>query len=220
MGVPSSCCTTPSERIGRCTRMRRFFVRFNRPESFAHTRSSAGFTVITSGFEFSVHTAAASTHERAARFGVSPTIPSSCASPDPIRSPITTNSVATPTPVCSGALTSTRPPHISRFTIDEYFGRRTSYRDQNRSRAEKRQPGTSSSRTSDAPPREAEPCPTRCGGWMGHPAAVEEPRPQFRTKSYSGAPRPMKMGTTPSRFPYDAEARDTLQSASLRCSAI
>jgi len=36
----------------------------------------------------------------------------------------------------------------------------------------------------------------------------------------SGAPRPMKMGTTPSRFPYDAEARDTLQSASLRCSAI
>ena len=36
----------------------------------------------------------------------------------------------------------------------------------------------------------------------------------------SGAPRPMKMGTTPSRFPYDAEARDALQSASLRCSAI
>jgi NAD(P)-dependent dehydrogenase (short-subunit alcohol dehydrogenase family) len=36
----------------------------------------------------------------------------------------------------------------------------------------------------------------------------------------AGAPRPMKMGTTPSRFPYDAEARDALQSASLRCSAI
>lgn len=49
--------TTPSERIGRCTRMRRFFVRFNRPESFVHTRSSAGFTIITSGFEFSVHRA-------------------------------------------------------------------------------------------------------------------------------------------------------------------
>src|SRR5712691_6824266 len=48
--------TTPSERIGRCTRMRRFFVRFNKPESFVHTRSSAGFTIITSGFEFSVHT--------------------------------------------------------------------------------------------------------------------------------------------------------------------
>ena len=47
--------TTPSERIGRCTRMRRFIVRFNRPESFVHTRSSAGFTIITSGFEFSVH---------------------------------------------------------------------------------------------------------------------------------------------------------------------
>ena len=36
----------------------------------------------------------------------------------------------------------------------------------------------------------------------------------------SGAPRPMKMGTTPSQLPYDAGARDTLQSASLRCSAI
>ena len=30
----------------------------------------------------------------------------------------------------------------------------------------------------------------------------------------------MKMGTTPSRFPYDAAARDALQLASLRCSAI
>src|SRR5437660_64803 len=48
--------TTPSERIGRCTRMRRFFVRFNGSESFVRTRSSAGFTIITSGFEFSVHT--------------------------------------------------------------------------------------------------------------------------------------------------------------------
>src|SRR5271155_4923359 len=48
--------TTPSGRIGRCTRMRRFFVRFIRPESFVRTRSSAGFTIITSGFEFSVHT--------------------------------------------------------------------------------------------------------------------------------------------------------------------
>jgi hypothetical protein len=48
--------TTPSERIGRWTRMRRVFVRFNRSESFVHTRSSVGFTIITSGFEFSVHT--------------------------------------------------------------------------------------------------------------------------------------------------------------------
>ena len=32
------------------------FVRFNRSESFVHTRSLAGFTIITSGFEFSVHT--------------------------------------------------------------------------------------------------------------------------------------------------------------------
>jgi hypothetical protein len=43
-----------------CTRMRRFFVRFNRSESFVHTRSSVGFTIITSGFEFSVHTARSS----------------------------------------------------------------------------------------------------------------------------------------------------------------
>jgi hypothetical protein len=41
----------------RCTRMRRFFVQFNRSESFVHTRSWAGFTIITFGFEFSVHTA-------------------------------------------------------------------------------------------------------------------------------------------------------------------
>src|SRR6266446_10727647 len=38
--------------------MRRFFVRFNRLESFVHTQSSAGFTINTSGFEFSVHTGA------------------------------------------------------------------------------------------------------------------------------------------------------------------
>jgi len=42
--------TTPSERIGLCTRMRRFLVRFIRPESFVHTRSSASFTITTSGF--------------------------------------------------------------------------------------------------------------------------------------------------------------------------
>jgi len=59
VGVPSSCCTTPSERISRCIRMRRFFVRFNGSESFVRTRSSAGFTIITSGFEFSVHTGTA-----------------------------------------------------------------------------------------------------------------------------------------------------------------
>src|SRR5665811_407720 len=47
--------TTPSECIGLCTRMRRFLVRFIRPESFVHTRSSAGFTITTSGFKFSVH---------------------------------------------------------------------------------------------------------------------------------------------------------------------
>ena len=40
---------------------------------------------------------------RAARFGVSPTMPRSCASPDPIRSPTTTSPVAMPTRVCRGA---------------------------------------------------------------------------------------------------------------------
>ena len=47
--------TTPSERIGRCTSMRRSFVRFNdRNHSF--TPILAGFTIITSGLDFSVHT--------------------------------------------------------------------------------------------------------------------------------------------------------------------
>jgi hypothetical protein len=41
-------------RIG--LRMRRFLVRFIRPESFVHTPISAGFTITTSGFKFSVHT--------------------------------------------------------------------------------------------------------------------------------------------------------------------
>ena len=40
---------------------------------------------------------------RAARFGVSPTMPRSCASPDPIRSPTTTTPVAMPIRVCRGA---------------------------------------------------------------------------------------------------------------------
>ena len=39
---------------------------------------------------------------RAARFGVSPTMPRSCASPEPIRSPTTTSPVAMPTRVCRG----------------------------------------------------------------------------------------------------------------------
>ena len=43
---------------------------------------------------------------RAARFGVSPTMPRSCASPEPIRSPTTTSPVAMPTRVCSGCARS------------------------------------------------------------------------------------------------------------------
>src|SRR5262249_34236695 len=45
----------------------------------------------------------ASPCRRAARFGVSPTMPRSCVSPDPIRSPTTTRPVAMPTRVCSEA---------------------------------------------------------------------------------------------------------------------
>ena len=45
-------------------------------------------------------------------------------------------------------------------------------------------------------------------------------RRQFRAKSNSGAPRSMKMGTIPSLWPYDAAARDALQSANLRRPAI
>jgi hypothetical protein len=38
--------------------MRRFLVRFIRPETFVQTRFLAGFTITTSGFKFSVHTGA------------------------------------------------------------------------------------------------------------------------------------------------------------------
>ena len=41
--------------------------------------------------------------KRAARFGVSPTMPRSCASPEPTRSPTTTSPVAMPTRVCREA---------------------------------------------------------------------------------------------------------------------
>src|ERR1700675_1448904 len=48
--------TTPSEHIGLCTRMRRFLVRFIRPEAFVHTRSLVDFITTTSESRFSVHT--------------------------------------------------------------------------------------------------------------------------------------------------------------------
>src|SRR5260370_38932741 len=48
--------TTPSERIGRFTRMRRFLVRSNSLESFVHTPYSADFTITTSRFALSLHT--------------------------------------------------------------------------------------------------------------------------------------------------------------------
>ena len=45
-------------------------------------------------------------------------------------------------------------------------------------------------------------------------------RPRYRAKSYIGAPRSMKMGTTPSPFPYDAATRPALWLARLRRPAI
>jgi DNA-binding XRE family transcriptional regulator len=47
-------------------------------------------------------------------------------------------------------------------------------------------------------------------------AAFANDRPRNRTKSYSGAPRSMKMGNTRSPFPYDAAACPAIQSANLR----
>jgi hypothetical protein len=51
-------------------------------------------------------------------------------------------------------------------------------------------------------------------------AAFSDTRQRYRAKSYSGAPRPMKMGTTASPFPYDAATRHALQSVNLRRTAI
>lgn len=53
---PTHAITTTPERIGHWTKMRRFLARFSGLESSVHTRSSAGFTITTSGFRFSVHT--------------------------------------------------------------------------------------------------------------------------------------------------------------------
>jgi hypothetical protein len=49
---------------------------------------------------------------------------------------------------------------------------------------------------------------------------IKEPERLYLTKSYSGAPRPMKMGTTLSPWRYDALASQPLQSAKLRLATI
>jgi hypothetical protein len=56
VGVLSSRCTTKSGRIDRCPKTRRRFVRFSSPELSTHGPCLADFTIITSGFSFSVHT--------------------------------------------------------------------------------------------------------------------------------------------------------------------
>ena len=56
VGVPSSCCTTTSERMDHWIRMRRSLARFSGLESSVHTQYSADFIITTSAFRFSVHT--------------------------------------------------------------------------------------------------------------------------------------------------------------------
>jgi hypothetical protein len=46
--------------------------------------------------------------------------------------------------------------------------------------------------------------------------SIAKPGQRYRAKSYSGAPRPMKMGTTRSPFPYDAIVYHAAQPAKLR----
>jgi hypothetical protein len=50
-------------------------------------------------------------YKRAAKFGVSPTMPRSWASPEPTRSPTTTSPVAMPTRVCKGRASSLQIPN-------------------------------------------------------------------------------------------------------------
>jgi hypothetical protein len=51
-------------------------------------------------------------------------------------------------------------------------------------------------------------------------ASIADARREYRTKSYSGAPRPTKMGNIVSPWRYDAAARHALQLANLRRPAI
>src|SRR5258705_8733950 len=57
VGVPSSCCTTTSERIDHWTKMRRSRARFSRQEASNRIPSLVDFITITPGFRLSVHTA-------------------------------------------------------------------------------------------------------------------------------------------------------------------
>jgi len=56
VGVPSSCCTTTSERIDHWTKMRRSLARFSRQEASNRIPSLVDFITITPGFRLSVHT--------------------------------------------------------------------------------------------------------------------------------------------------------------------
>ena len=54
--------TTKSEHTDHWTKMLRPFALFNGSETSRHIRSSAGFTITTCVFEFSVHTATKKVH--------------------------------------------------------------------------------------------------------------------------------------------------------------
>src|ERR1700737_3504231 len=56
VGVPSSCCTTTSERIGHWIKTRRSLAQFSRPEVSNRIPSWADFTTTTPELKFSVHT--------------------------------------------------------------------------------------------------------------------------------------------------------------------
>src|SRR5882724_9357895 len=56
VGVPSSCCTTKSERIDHWIRMRRSLAKFSESEASNQTPSLADFITTTSELRFSVHT--------------------------------------------------------------------------------------------------------------------------------------------------------------------
>ena len=56
VGVPSSCCTTTSERIDHWTKTRRSLAWYSAPVSFVHVPSWADFITITVGFRvFGTH---------------------------------------------------------------------------------------------------------------------------------------------------------------------
>ena len=82
------------------TNIGRYYLYVNSHKSFNSKRLPSSFRVLS---QMITVFGSAIPCMRAARFGVLPTMPRSCASPDPRRSPTTTRPVAIPTRVCSEA---------------------------------------------------------------------------------------------------------------------